>query len=135
MTWLEKFNIRKAQLKKYIKYKKVVNRAKDDLYYAEKKISTAVSFDSVVTEYDWPADAPCRRKIVNDLNGFVDSDNPPFVGNVFEYKSYCDNFPLCTETTCQHYPNYAKTVKAREKLKYAQEALDRAKAALKEPIK
>lgn len=133
--WLEKYNIRKAQWKEYLRCRKNYNRTWNENYEAEKKIFTSVTFESEVTEYDWPDDAPCKRKLYNDFNGPVDSDNPPLPSNIFEYPSYCDNYPGCEDTHCQHYPNYLKAMETREKLEKAKEELDKAKQALKGHIK
>ena len=135
MTLIEKFNIHKSRWQEYRKCKKMLNQATRDLDNAENKIFTSVTFESEVTEYDWPADAPCKRKLYNDFNGPVDSDTPPLACNIFEYPSYCENFPGCTKTGCQHYQNYLKYVDSREKWEKAKEACGHAKAVLKEHVK
>lgn len=127
MTFVEKIKMKKTLWLEYQKCKKIAFRAFREFDEAENAIFTSVTFETNVTEYDWPADAPCKRKLYNDFNRPVDAENPPMASNVFEYSSYCENFPGCTKTDCQHYQNYLKYIKAREKLDAANKLKDAAK--------
>ena len=135
MTLKEKFNIRKSRWQEYRRCRKNKNKIWQECHDAESKIFISVTFYHNMTEYDWPSDAPCKRKLFNDFNGPVDSDNPPFVGNIFEYPSYCKNFPSCHKTDCPHYANYLRYIDASGKLRLAQKELYKARKELFAKIK
>ena len=135
MKFIEKLKIRKQLWKEYRICHKNVQRAFREFDKAEDAIFTSVTFETEVKEYDWPEDAPCKRKIYNDFNGPVDAENPPLPCNLFEYVDNCSNFPSCHNTECKHYANLWKYIDAKGKLNLAEQKLKKAKEALRAKIK